>query len=62
MMARAALVARARIAEGETDPFYATKISTAVFYAAHVLVAAPGLAQVVIAGGASGLAIPEDLL
>jgi 3-(methylthio)propanoyl-CoA dehydrogenase len=62
MMARAALIARARIAEGETDPFYATKISTAVFYAAHVLVAAPGLAQVVIAGGASGLAIPEDLL
>jgi alkylation response protein AidB-like acyl-CoA dehydrogenase len=62
MMTRAALVARARIAEGDTDPFYPAKIATAAFYATHTLVMAPGLAQVVVGGGASALAIAEELL
>lgn len=62
MMAKAALVAWEKIQSGETDPFYAAKIATATFYAAHILPAAPGLARVVVSGGASALAIPEDQL
>ncbi len=62
MMTRAALAARARISGGDADPFYPAKIATAAFYATHTLVTASGLAQVVVGGGASALAIPEDLL
>jgi hypothetical protein len=62
MLAKAALVAWDKIAAGETDPFFAAKIATATFYAAHILPAAPGLAKVVVVGGASALAIPEDQL
>jgi len=62
MMAKAALAAWDKIASGESDPFYAAKIATAVFYAAHVLPAAPGLARVIVGGGASALAIPDDQL
>jgi hypothetical protein len=62
MMTRAALAARARIAAGDSDGFYPTKVATAAFYAAHVLAAAPALAQVVVAGGPSALAIPDDLM
>jgi 3-(methylthio)propanoyl-CoA dehydrogenase len=62
MMTRAALAARKRILGGDSDPFYPAKIATAAFYAAHTLVMASGLAQVVVGGGASALAIAEDLL
>jgi alkylation response protein AidB-like acyl-CoA dehydrogenase len=62
MMARAALAAQAKIAGGDSDPFYATKIATARFYADHVMAQASGLAQVVVSGGASALAISEEML
>jgi 3-(methylthio)propanoyl-CoA dehydrogenase len=62
MMAKAAQIAWEKTAAGETDPFYAAKIATATFYAAHILPAAPGLAKVIVAGGQSALAIPEDQL
>lgn len=62
LMMRAALAAKARIAAGDGDSFYADKITTAAFYATHVLSAAQGLAQTVVAGGASALAIAEDRL
>jgi hypothetical protein len=62
MMARAALAARAHIAAGDSDPFYRTKIATALFYAAHTLPMAAGLSQVVVGGGASALAVAEDQL
>jgi hypothetical protein len=62
MMARAALVARARMAAGDADPFYPAKVATAVYYGAHILPAAAGLAEVIVGGGASALAIPEDQL
>jgi 3-(methylthio)propanoyl-CoA dehydrogenase len=62
MMARAALVARERIAAGDGDPFYVNKVATAVFYGAHVLPAAPGLSRAIIGGGASALAIADDQL
>lgn len=62
MMARAALAARGRIAAGDADPRFAAKIVTATFYAKHILVAAPALARVVVAGGSSALTLPEDML
>ncbi|HZV53614.1 MAG TPA: acyl-CoA dehydrogenase [Rhodocyclaceae bacterium] len=62
MMAKSAMAARRRIAAGDGDAFYAAKIASADFYATHVLAAAQGLAQVVIDGGASALAIADELL
>ena len=59
-MARAALIAQAKIAEGEEDPFYAAKIATARFYADHLLTQAPGLADTVVQGGASAMALEEE--
>jgi hypothetical protein len=61
-MARAALVAQSKIATGDNDPYYPTKIATARFYADHILSQAPGLAQTVIRGGAGALAVPEEHL
>jgi alkylation response protein AidB-like acyl-CoA dehydrogenase len=61
-MGRAALAAQARIVAGDADAFYPAKITTAHFYAAHVLSAAPGLAQTVIHGGAATLEFAEEML
>ncbi|MDK9702593.1 MAG: acyl-CoA dehydrogenase [Sulfuritalea sp.] len=61
MMARAALVAQGRIAGGDADPFYPAKIATAHFYADHVMASAAGLAQEVVQGGASALALDEAM-
>ena len=62
MMAREALVAQGKIAAGDSDPFYPAKVATARFYADHILAQAQGLAQVVVHGGASALAVPEEML
>ena len=61
MMARAALVAQAKIAGGDADPFYPAKIATARFFADHVMAAAPGLAREVVEGGASALELEESM-
>ena len=61
MMARAALVAQGKIAAGEADPFYPAKIATAHFYAEHAMSEASGLAQEVVQGGASALALDEAM-
>ena len=61
MMARAALVAQAKIAGGEADPFFPAKIATAHFYADHVMAAASGLAAEVVQGGSSALALDEAM-
>ena len=61
-MARAALVAQAKIAAGDSDPYYRTKIATTRFYADHVLSQAPGLAETAIKGGAGALSVPEEHL
>jgi len=60
MMARAALAAQAKLAAGEDDPFYPGKIATAHFYAEHLMVHAAGLAQEIIRGGTSVLALSEE--
>jgi acyl-CoA dehydrogenase len=60
-MARAALVSARRLAEGSGDAsFYKTKITTARFYADHVLSQAPGLAYTVVNGAAGALDLTED--
>jgi hypothetical protein len=61
MLARGALVAQARIAGGDTDPFFPAKIATAHFYADHVMAAVAGLAQEVVQGGASALALDDAM-
>ena len=64
MMARAALVAQAKITAGQDnngDPFYPAKIATAHFYAEHAMSEAAGLAQEVVQGGASALSLDEAM-
>jgi len=61
-MARAALVAKKKLAEhsGEVG-FYTAKLVTARFYADHIMAQAPGLAYVVVNGAAGALELPEEL-
>jgi len=60
-MARAALVAQAKIDGGDKDPFYKAKVVTTRFYADHVLSQARGLASSVTDGAEGVLALPEDM-
>ena len=60
-MARAALVARDRLAQGKGDAaFLRAKLLTARFYADHVLAQAPGLAETVVGGAVAVLAYEDD--
>ena len=60
-MARAALIAEGKLAKKEGDKsFYSAKISTARFYADHVLAQAPGLAATVASGAASVMALSDE--
>ena len=61
MMARAALVAQQRLAEGTGDAsFYKAKIATARFFADHILSQASGLRTAIVEGSAGVLALSED--
>jgi alkylation response protein AidB-like acyl-CoA dehydrogenase len=59
-MARAALVAQARIDAGDADPFYPAKIITARYFADHQLTQAAGLASSVTDGASGVMALPEE--
>ena len=59
-MARAALVAQARVDAGDDDSFYHAKVITARFYADHLLTQAEGLASTVVDGSGAVLAMPLD--
>jgi hypothetical protein len=60
-MARAALVAQAKLTKGEGDSaFLKGKIATARFFADHHLSQAPGLRDVVIDGSSGVLALAEE--
>jgi alkylation response protein AidB-like acyl-CoA dehydrogenase len=60
-MARAALVAEKRLAEGAADkPFYEAKIASARFFADQVLSQASGLRTTVLAGGAGALELTDE--
>jgi len=60
-MARAALAAQAKLAQGEGDAaFLKAKIATARFFADHYLAQAPGLHQTVTAGAPGVLALAAE--
>ena len=60
-MARAAMVAHAKVAKGEGDTeFLKAKIATARFFADHYLAQAPGLRDTVIAGAPGVLALAAE--
>ena len=59
-MGRAAVIARVKIAAGDTDPFWSAKLATTRFFADHFLTQVPGLAESVLAGGAGALEMAED--
>jgi acyl-CoA dehydrogenase len=60
-MARAALVAQRRIAEGKGDKsFYEAKIKTARFYADHYLTQAPALRNTIVHGAAGVMGLAEE--
>jgi acyl-CoA dehydrogenase len=60
-MARAALVAQRRIAEGKGDKsFYEAKIKTARFYADHFLTQAPALRNTIVHGAAGVMGLAEE--
>ena len=52
MLAKGATAAAARLAAGETDPFYTGKIALARIYAEQVLSGAPALAEAIMGGAA----------
>ena len=59
-MGRAAVIARAKIAAGDSDPFWSAKLATTRFFADHFLTQVPGLAESVLAGGAGAQEMAED--
>ena len=60
-MARAALVAQRRIAEGKGDKsFYEAKIKTTRFYADHLLTQAPALRNTIVHGAAGVMGLAEE--
>jgi len=60
-MARAALAARKRLADGDVDPaFLEAKIMTALFYAAHILPRSSAYGQAAVSGSDVIMAMPEE--
>ena len=59
-MGRAAVLARAKIASGDTDSFWPAKLATTRFFADHFLTQAPALAEAVVAGAAGALEMADD--
>ncbi len=59
-MGRALLAAQTLLPTGQDEAFLRAKIATAQFYAEHILVRAPGLAEAVVHGAESACALPLD--
>jgi len=59
-MARALMIAEDRLAAGDDPTFMQAKITTARFYADHILSRVPGLRQAVVEGAAGVNAMPAD--
>jgi butyryl-CoA dehydrogenase len=59
-MTRAAKIAAEKIAAGDKDPFYPAKITTAKFYASHVLTQAEYYKRQIIDGSGDVMTLPED--
>lgn len=61
LMARSAAIAAARIAGGDSDPYYQAKLATAEFFATHQLPFAAALAAETTGGAAAVFGLPEAL-
>ena len=59
-MARAAKIAAEKIAAGDKDPFYPAKITTAKFYASHVLTQGAWYKRQIIDGSGDVMTLPEE--
>jgi hypothetical protein len=59
-LARSLLVAEDLLAKGEDKAFMQAKITTARFYADHILAKAPGMRDSIVEGGESVMAMPMD--
>jgi len=60
-LARAALISEKKLLDkGNDQSFYAAKISTARFFADHVLSQAPGLAITVAQGASSVMTLSDE--
>jgi alkylation response protein AidB-like acyl-CoA dehydrogenase len=59
-MARAAGISATKIAAGESDPFYAAKLTTARFYADHVLSQSLWLHHEIVNGSGSVMSLTEE--
>ena len=59
-MARALLVAQAKLAQGEDVAFMQAKVATAQFYAEHILPRTTSLRDSIVAGGESACALALD--
>jgi alkylation response protein AidB-like acyl-CoA dehydrogenase len=59
-MARAAKIAAEKIASGDADPFYPAKITTAKFYASHVLTQGAWYKRQIIDGAGDVMTLSEE--
>ena len=59
-LGRSAVIARAKMAGGDSDPFWPAKLATARFFADHSLTQSAGLAESIVAGSAGALEMPDD--
>jgi hypothetical protein len=59
-LARAMLVAQVAVANGEDVPFMKAKITTARFYADHLLTKVPGLRDSIVEGASCVTALALD--
>jgi hypothetical protein len=59
-MARAARISEQKIAAGDSDPFYAAKITTARFYADHILAQALFIKHQITQGSGDVMTLTEE--
>ena len=59
-LSRAAMIAQGKIDAGDADDFYRAKVTTARFYADHLLTQAAGLAETVVGGARGALSLADD--
>jgi 3-(methylthio)propanoyl-CoA dehydrogenase len=61
LLSKSALIAQAKIAAGDTDPFYPAKIITARYFADHAMTSIAGFAAEVLEGAQSTLALDDAM-
>ncbi len=59
-LGRQALVAKAKVDAGDSDPFWKAKLCTVNFFGAHSLTQAEGYCEAILSAGIGALCMPED--